>query len=82
MFVDVVRLSVKGRFMEQKFDVLVLNETKLKGKGDCEFGCVSGRMSGVTRGKTREGVKLMVSLAETLCGEMEGGVIKADVCES
>ena len=34
--------EVIGRmFVEQKFEVLVLSETKLKGKGDCEFGCVS-----------------------------------------
>ena len=38
-------------FVEQKFDVLALNETKLKWKDECEFGCVSGRMSSVTRGR-------------------------------
>ena len=33
--------EVIGRmFAEQKFDVLALNETKLKGKGKCEFGCI------------------------------------------
>ena len=40
-----------------------LGETKLKGKGEYEFGCVSGKMSDVTRGRTREGVALMVGLA-------------------
>ena len=39
-------------------------------------------MSGVTRERTREGVALMVSLAETVCGGMEESVIKADVGES
>ena len=39
----------------------------MKGKGECEFGCVSGRMSGVTRGRVREGVALMVSLAVRQC---------------
>ena len=38
-------------------DVLALSETKLKGKADFEFGCVSGRISGVTRGRVRKGVK-------------------------
>ena len=37
--------EVIGRlFVEQKFDVLALSETKLKGKGECEFVCVSRRM--------------------------------------
>ena len=55
--------EVIGRmFVEQKFDVLAVSETKVKGKGEHEFGCVSGRMSGVTRGRAREGVALIVSL--------------------
>ena len=41
--------------VEQKFDVLALSETKLKRKGECEFGCVSGMMSGEIRGRAREG---------------------------
>ena len=68
-------MKVIGRmFADHKFDMLALGETKLKGKSECEFGCVSGRMSGVTRltrGKTREGVALMVSLAESVCDGME-----------
>ena len=37
--------EVVGRvFVVQKFDVLILSETKLKGKGECEFVCVSRRM--------------------------------------
>ena len=33
--------------------MLALSETYLKGKGECEVGCVSERMSGVTRGRAR-----------------------------
>ena len=31
-------------FVEQKFDVSAMSETKLKVKSDCEFVCVSGRL--------------------------------------
>ena len=37
--------EVIGRtFVEEKFDMLVFSETKLKGKSECEFRCMSGRM--------------------------------------
>ena len=49
--------KVVGRiFVEEMFDVLVLSETKLKEEEECEFGCVSGKMVGVTSERTREGV--------------------------
>ena len=60
--------EVIGRmFVEQKLDVLALSETKLKGKDEWEFRCESGRMSGVTRGRARKGVTLMVSLTMIQC---------------
>ena len=48
-------------FVKQKLDVLALCETKMKGKGEAEFGEVKGRISGVERGRAREGVALLLS---------------------
>ena len=62
--------------------MLALSETTLKGKSECYFECVSGRMSGVTRGRAMEGMALIMSCSETVCGGMVGSVIKADVGES
>ena len=42
-------------------DVLALCETKMKGKGEVAFGEVTGRVSGVERGRAREGVALLLS---------------------
>ena len=42
-------------------DVLALSETKMKGKGEMAFGEVKGRVSGVERGRAREGVALVLS---------------------
>ena len=42
-------------------DVLALCETKMKGKGEVAFGEVTGRVSGVKRGRAREGVALLLS---------------------
>ena len=42
-------------------DVLALCETKMKGKGEVAFGEVTGRVSGVERGRAREGVVLLLS---------------------
>ncbi len=51
-----------GRLFERRrLDVLALSETKMKGKGETEFRNVSGRRSGVKRGRAREGVALLVS---------------------
>ena len=52
---------IGSMFEERKLDVLALCETKMKGKGDCDFGRVSGRISGVVRGRAREGVAILVS---------------------
>ena len=37
------------------FDVCALSETKLKGKGEVMFVEVVGRVSGLARGRAREG---------------------------
>ena len=41
--------------------VLALCEMKMKGKGEVAFGQVTGRVSGVERGRAREGVALLLS---------------------
>lgn len=48
-------------FVEQKLDGLALCETEMKGKGECDFGSMSGMMSGVIRGRAREGVAIFVT---------------------
>lgn len=51
-----------GRLFERrKYGVLALNETKMKGKGECKFGSVNGRRSGVDGGRAREGVVILMS---------------------
>ena len=48
-------------FGRRGMDVLPLCETKMKGKGEVAFGEVTGRVSGVERGRAREGVALLLS---------------------
>ena len=48
-------------FGRRGMDVLALCETKMKGKGEVAFGEVIGRVSGVERGRAREGVALLLS---------------------
>ena len=48
-------------FEKQKMDVLALCETKIKGKSEAVFGDVTSRVSGVTDGRAREGVALLLS---------------------
>ena len=55
------RCEIGRVFVERKMDVLGLCETKMKGKGEAEFGEVKGRISGVERGRAREGVALLLS---------------------
>ena len=55
------RCEIGSMFVERKMDVLGLCETKMKGKGEAEFGVVKGRVSGVERGRAREGVALLLS---------------------
>ena len=59
---DPVKRECVGRmFVERKLGVLVLSETKLRGRGEVAFGSVAGRTSGVDGGAAREGVCIIVS---------------------
>ena len=51
-----------GRLFEsRRLDVMALSETKVKGRGEVDFGNVSGRVSGVNeRVRAKEGVALIV----------------------
>ena len=55
------RCEIGSMFVKRKMDVLALSETKMKGRGEAEFGEVVGRISGVERGRAREGVALLLS---------------------
>ncbi len=55
------RSEIGAMFARRKIDMLSLNETKMKGTGEREFGDVIGRVSGVVNGRAREGVALLVS---------------------
>ena len=55
------RCEIGDMFQKRRMDVLALNETKLKGKGEVLFGGVTGRVSGVERGRAREGVALLLN---------------------
>ena len=55
------RCEIGGMFQKIGMDVLALSETKMKGKGEVAFGEVPGRVSGVMRGRAKEGVALLLS---------------------
>ena len=55
------RCEIGSMFVRRKMDVLALSETKIKGKEDIAFGEVIGRVSGVERGRAKEGVALLLS---------------------
>ena len=55
------RREIGCMFGRRGMDVLALCETKMKGKGEVAFGEVTGRVSGVERGRAREGVALLLS---------------------
>ena len=55
------RSEIGCMFGRRGMDVLALCETKMKGKGEVAFGEVTGRVSGVERGRAREGVALLLS---------------------
>ena len=55
------RCEIGDMFDRRRMDVLALCETKIKGKGEVVFGEVIGRVSGVERGRVREGVALLLS---------------------
>ena len=60
---DEMKREVIGRmFVRHKFDVLAMSETKMKGKGEREFGPVLGRVSSVDGGSRRERVGLLLTL--------------------
>ena len=48
-------------FGRRGMGVLALCETRMKGKGEVAFGEVTGRASGVERGRVKEGVALLLS---------------------
>ena len=50
------RCEIGCMFGRRGMDVLALCEMKLKGKGEVAFGEVTGRVSGVDRGRERERV--------------------------
>ena len=55
------RCKIGCMFGRTGMDVLAVCETKMKGKGEVAFGEVTGRVSGVERGRAREGVALLLS---------------------
>ena len=55
------RCEIGDLFVRRKMDVLALCETKMKGKGEVQFGGVNGRVSGVQNGRAREGVAILMS---------------------
>ena len=60
---DPAKRECVGRLFEERgLDVLVMSETKLRGKGERSFGKVVGRVSGVSESErwAREGVGIIV----------------------
>ena len=55
------RCEIGCMFGRRGMDVLALCETKMKGKGEVAFGEMTGRESGIERGRAREGVALLLS---------------------
>ena len=55
------RCEIGCMFKDRRMDVLALCETKMKGKGERVFGEIVGRVSGVERGRAKEGVALLLS---------------------
>ena len=57
----VKRECVGGMFWERRYYVLIVIETRLKGRGDYKIGKVSGRNSGVGAGRARKEVGVLMS---------------------
>jgi exonuclease III len=58
---EVKREQIGRVLIDRKMDVMVLSETKLKGKGEIKFGEVKGVKSGVSeRVRAREGVAILL----------------------
>ena len=70
------RCEIGSMFVKRKMDVLALSETKMKGKGEAEFREVKGRISGIERGRAREGVALLLS------ERMRSSVVEWKECSS
>ena len=65
--IDSKRCEFGCVFGRREMDVLALCETKMKGKVEVAFGEVTGRVSWVDRGRTREGVLLLLSEWMAVC---------------
>ena len=55
------RCEIGDKFERRRMDLLGLCETKMKGKGEVVLGEVKARVSGVERGRAREGLALLLS---------------------
>ncbi len=55
------REEIGWLFERRRQDVTALSETKMKGKGETEFGSVGERTTGVNRRRAKDGVALLVS---------------------
>ena len=55
------RSDIGNVMLERKFVVLALSETKVKGKGECRFGSVVERVSGVENERAKEELALLLS---------------------
>ena len=59
--IDSKRCEIGCMFGRRGMDALALRDTKMKVKGEVVFGEVTGRMSGVERGRAREGLAVLLS---------------------
>ena len=55
------RCEIGCMFGRRGMDILALCEIKMKVKREVAFGEVTGRVSGVERGRAREGMALLLS---------------------
>ena len=55
------RNEIDSVILERKSRVLPLSDAKLKGKCECNFGSMVGRVSGVVNGRDRKRVALLLS---------------------
>ena len=53
--------EVGTMFLRRRFNECALSKTKLKVRGEVMFGELVGRVSGVMRGRAREGVALLLN---------------------
>ena len=55
------RCEIGDMFENRSMDVLALGGTKMKGKGEVDFGKIKGRISGVVEGRAGEGVGMLLN---------------------